>query len=142
MNICKASSLGRTQFLDWVATAVSVNTARTKIYFDPNSAASDCFALNLCAVMLEVCKPFLEADSSSPKKKPAIDANYYFESKRVDVSKDTKIAISSEELDSWVDQRNIARVQAYKNTDDERRKLLLAQHHTTNNNEEEEEEEE
>eukprot|EP00741_Cyanophora_paradoxa_P002479 tig00000076_g2403.t1 len=114
----------KSKALDWIAKMIDANFDKTKYHYDPRLYATHGFTLNLCAVMLELFKPFLEG-LSPPGAKPAIqlpaaekrkkfDPNYYQESARMDVSKDTKIAVESAELDAWVDKRNLARIQAWQ----------------------------
>ena len=46
--------------LEWFGSVLEWNDERAKLQIDPELAASDGFFLNLSAVLLRCCEPFLE----------------------------------------------------------------------------------
>ena len=47
--------------LDWIANAIELNAKeRSKMKMDPREAAPHGFFVNLNAVLLQMCEPFLE----------------------------------------------------------------------------------
>jgi ubiquitin conjugation factor E4 B len=60
--------------LDWLGAALRTNAERAKMRPDPKKAATDGFMLNLAAVALRLCEPFL--DPRSGKAWGKLDARY------------------------------------------------------------------
>ena len=96
--------------LAFFATALEKNRDRSKTVSEQHLVASDGFACTLASVLLEFCGPFLDVGFSKIDK---IDINYVFKNQRIDFSQDTKIAASSEEVEAWVDKRNLDRAQQF-----------------------------
>ncbi|KAJ0973800.1 hypothetical protein J5N97_015765 [Dioscorea zingiberensis] len=70
---------------------------------DPFSCASTGMFVNLSAVMLRLCEPFLDGNASKIGK---IDPKYVFHNKRLDFRQLTAMHASSEEVAAWVDGRS------------------------------------
>ncbi|XP_047342612.1 uncharacterized protein LOC124946091 [Impatiens glandulifera] len=70
---------------------------------DPLSCASSGMFLNLSAVMLRLCEPFLDTNMS---KRDKIDPGYAFYSSRLELKKLTAIHASSEEVTEWLNKKN------------------------------------
>ncbi|KAG0460236.1 hypothetical protein HPP92_023364 [Vanilla planifolia] len=90
----------RVKVLDYIAAVIMKNSARSRIQVDPLSCASTGMFVNLSAVMLRLCEPFLDATAS---KRDKIDANYLFLSDRLDFRQLTAIHASSEDMSAWVE---------------------------------------
>ena len=67
---------------------------------DPLKCASSGMFVNLSAVMLRLCEPFLDKMESMKGK---IDVKYLFCNKRVDFKSLTPVNASSEEVSSWIE---------------------------------------
>jgi len=63
LNICKSGSVPRNQIMDYFADILQLNSARSQMQPQRTEVSSDGFALNTCAVLLHLCRPFLKADS-------------------------------------------------------------------------------
>lgn len=50
----------REAVLRWFAAVLDMNHGRAKLQVDPEAVAADGFFLNLSAVLLKCCEPFLE----------------------------------------------------------------------------------
>ena len=102
--------------LDWVATVTDVNFQRTQLGHQTRlatasyTASNDGFLTHLAVVMLGLCEPFMDPSSPMVAK---IDASYFLSPAcRMDVSNDTRLAVTGEQLARWCDRDNLARVQA------------------------------
>jgi ubiquitin conjugation factor E4 B len=102
--------------LDWIAKVTDVNVQRTQLGYQTllstatNTASNDGFLTNLAVVMLGLCEPFMDPSS---KRVALIDASYFMSPAcRVDVSKDTRIAATGDQIAAWCDRDNLARVKA------------------------------
>ncbi|KAL6045702.1 putative ubiquitin conjugation factor E4 [Balamuthia mandrillaris] len=91
----------RERTLEWFAQILRSNRERTKMHMDRSLASSEGFLLNANSTFLKLCSPF--ADLNSPKLK-IIDPTYFVRTTRVDVSKETKLAASSEEIARWLEE--------------------------------------
>ena len=47
--------------LQWLATALESNSERSKMQMDPMRAASHSFFINVSALLLQLCEPFMDA---------------------------------------------------------------------------------
>lgn len=102
--------------LDWVAKVTDVNFQRTQLGHQHRlatasyTASNDGFLTNLAVVMLGLCEPFMDPSSKMVAK---IDASYFLSPLcRIDVSKDTRLAATGEQIAKWCDRDNLARMQA------------------------------
>lgn len=91
----------REKVLEYLAVVIKKNAARSRIQVDPMSCASSGMFVNLSAVMLRLCEPFLDASSS---KRDKIDPNYIFYNNRLDLRHLTSLCASSEEVSAWINK--------------------------------------
>ncbi|OAY80595.1 putative ubiquitin conjugation factor E4 [Ananas comosus] len=71
----------REKVLEFIAEVIKKNAARSRMQVDPLLCASSGMFVNLSAVMLRLCEPFLDATASKREK---IDPQYIFYNKRLD----------------------------------------------------------
>ncbi|KAK9090756.1 hypothetical protein Sjap_023933 [Stephania japonica] len=91
----------RESVLEYLAEVINRNSSRAHIQVDPLSCASSGMFVNLSAVMLRLCEPFLDANLS---KRDKIDPNYVFLSTRLDLRELTALHASSEEVANWINK--------------------------------------
>ncbi|XP_057872482.2 probable ubiquitin conjugation factor E4 [Cryptomeria japonica] len=117
----------REKVLEYLAEVIKKNAARAQINVNPFKCASSGMFVSLSAVMLKLCEPFL-GDST---KMNLIDANYVLCNGRIDCRGLTAIHASSEEIATWVDRRNYARTEGYRQLqhqkEQEERRVLQTQ---------------
>jgi ubiquitin conjugation factor E4 B len=92
----------REKVLEFIAEVINKNAGRSRMQVDPLKSASSGMFVNLSAVMLRLCEPFLDRMES---KKDKIDVNYLFCNDRIDFKNLTAINASSEEVSSWIENR-------------------------------------
>ena len=108
--------------LNWICAAIEVNTTRGKEYMNHSNDSSDNFMLNIAYTMLRLAEPLTQDES----KVASINPLYALSGKRYlappnregkvnlcTYDDETKFALESDALDSWVDKRNLARIQAF-----------------------------
>ncbi|GKA46025.1 probable ubiquitin conjugation factor E4 [Tanacetum coccineum] len=93
----------RENVLQYIAEVINKNASRAHIQVDPISSASSGMFVNLSAVMLRLCEPFLDANST---KKDKIDPKYVFYGSRLDFKELTALHASSEEVTEWLSNNN------------------------------------
>jgi len=109
------------RLFDWVATALKHNEVRTTTAYAYGygqlvmRSASNGFLFNLLAVMLKLCKPFLDPNDPKALK---IDWSYLASKHRMDVSGETRL-VPAADADAraaapWIDVRNEARIQQFR----------------------------
>ncbi|CAH1450793.1 unnamed protein product [Lactuca virosa] len=91
----------RENVLQYIAEVINKNASRAHIQVDPMSSASSGMFVNLSAVMLRLCEPFLDANST---KKDKIDPKYVFYGSRLDFKELTALHASSEEVTEWLNK--------------------------------------
>ncbi|KAI3417196.1 uncharacterized protein J3R85_014674 [Psidium guajava] len=91
----------RDSVLEYLAEVINKNASRAHIQVDPISCASSGMFVNLSAVMLQLCEPFIDRDLS---KKDKIDPKYVFYSNRLDWRPLTALHASSEEVAEWINK--------------------------------------
>ncbi|KAK3413424.1 hypothetical protein EUGRSUZ_I01989 [Eucalyptus grandis] len=91
----------RDSVLEYLAEVINKNASRAHIQVDPMSCASSGMFVNLSAVMLQLCEPFIDRDLS---KKDKIDPKYVFYSNRLDWRPLTALHASSEEVAEWINK--------------------------------------
>jgi hypothetical protein len=99
------------KMFDWVAAALRFSEARKMEgfgYYRTAATSSVGFLFNLFVVMLRLCKPFLSPDD---KKSQKIDATWLLSDHRCALRTETRLVSSEEEVASWMDVRNEARIQ-------------------------------
>ncbi|KAJ7561846.1 hypothetical protein O6H91_03G043800 [Diphasiastrum complanatum] len=101
----------RENVLHFLADTVQKNSGRAQMQANPFTNASNGMFINLSAVMLKLCEPFLDPSLS---KKDKIDPAYVLHNGRIDFSGLTAIHATSEELAKWVDARNYVRVEGFR----------------------------
>ncbi|XP_059644288.1 probable ubiquitin conjugation factor E4 [Cornus florida] len=93
----------RESVLEYLAEVINRNTSRAHMQVDPISCASSGMFVNLSAVMLRLCEPFLDANLT---KRDKIDPKYVFYSTRLDLRGLTALHASSEEVTEWLNKDN------------------------------------
>ncbi|KAM2858775.1 hypothetical protein COP2_024274 [Malus domestica] len=114
----------RENVLEYLAEVINKNSSRAHIQVDPLSCASSGMFVNLSAVMLRLCEPFLDANLT---KRDKIDPKYVFYSNRLELRGLTALHASSEEVTEWINKANMG------STDGENR-LLQSQEATSSGN--------
>lgn len=94
----------KTRVLDWFAAVLSVNKERTKMRPDMKKASTDGFMLNVSAVLLRLCRPFL--DPSTGKAWSKLDVLYLSDSRARGCAfdDDTRLGLTHEELQQWTQE--------------------------------------
>eukprot|EP01105_Mastigella_eilhardi_P028801 TRINITY_DN975_c0_g1_i1.p1 TRINITY_DN975_c0_g1~~TRINITY_DN975_c0_g1_i1.p1 ORF type:complete len:1093 (-),score=286.71 TRINITY_DN975_c0_g1_i1:1415-4693(-) len=113
------SGEGRAAGVRWFARVLEANASRTRLQVDRETTSSDGFLLNVGAVLLGLCQPFLE-------KQPNIDPLFLICSDLMDLSRETMLAASATDIASWVDPRNLDRQQRFEQADKERPHIEVA----------------
>ncbi|KAH9841644.1 ubiquitin elongating factor core-domain-containing protein [Rhodofomes roseus] len=96
--LVRASPDSREAVLQYFARVVSLNVRRAGMQVDPDTVASDCFMVNLQAILLRFCEPFMDANYT---KIDRIDPAYYAHSSRIDLKEETRINATSEVAEQW-----------------------------------------
>jgi len=104
----------RERMLAWLFGAVESNGERAKTFPDYKLAASNGFFMNLAAVCLKLCQPFMQP---SPKTWARIDAEFVVLSDQVDFWGETKLSASQEEEAAWKKQRQESHAAASTSTE-------------------------
>ena len=102
-NLLKnAGAKGRV--LAWLSSALQVNKERTKMRPDLTKASTDGFMINLCSVLLRLCRPFM--DPSSGKAWARLDVRYISDprSRGCAFEEDTRLGLPQSELQEWVQE--------------------------------------
>ncbi|KZT65802.1 hypothetical protein DAEQUDRAFT_746846 [Daedalea quercina L-15889] len=99
--LVRASPESREAVLHYFARVVALNVRRAGMQVDPDTVASDCFMVNLQAILLRFCEPFMDANYT---KIDRIDSAYYAHSSRIDLKEETRINATSEEAEQWRQQ--------------------------------------
>ncbi|KAL8124632.1 putative ubiquitin conjugation factor E4 [Apium graveolens] len=114
----------RENVLQYLAEVINKNKSRAHIQVDPISCASSGMFVNLSAVMLRLCEPFLDANLT---KRDKIDPNYVFNSSRLDLRELTALHASSEEVAEWFIKNNPGKGDANGTNIDGENRLLQSQ---------------
>ncbi|GKU97323.1 hypothetical protein SLEP1_g10485 [Rubroshorea leprosula] len=102
MSLLKNSET-RENVLEYVAEVINKNLSRAHLQVDPLSCASSGMFINLSAVMLQLCEPFLDVNFS---KRDKIDPKYVFYGNRLDMRELTALFATSEEVTQWINKNN------------------------------------
>ncbi|GAX74152.1 hypothetical protein CEUSTIGMA_g1601.t1 [Chlamydomonas eustigma] len=89
----------RESMIQWLASTIEGNEERGKMVMDPMKAASHGFFINLNAVLLRLCGPFM--DPSNPNFWKRVDVRFVTMNSRLSFTSDTKLAMSEQEEASW-----------------------------------------
>ncbi|GFY82952.1 U-box domain-containing protein [Actinidia rufa] len=95
---------------------------------DPISCASSGMFVNLSAVMLRLCEPFLDANLT---KRDKIDPKYVFNSTRLELRGLTALHASSEEVAEWLGDENPVKTDVSRQQNDRENRLLQSQEATS-----------
>ncbi|CAI5516161.1 unnamed protein product [Closterium sp. Naga37s-1] len=111
LRVLLKAPLTRDKVLEYLAALIRTNANRAALQIDRANMASHGMFLNLGSLLLKLCEPFLDPSCS---KADRIDPAFVLQSSgRLDFSKLTAIHATSDEVSSWVDQRNLARQQSF-----------------------------
>ncbi|GLU01847.1 hypothetical protein SLE2022_191290 [Rubroshorea leprosula] len=127
MSLLKNSET-REDVLEYLAEVINKNSSRAHIQVDPLSCASSGMFVNLSAVMLQLCDPFLDANLS---KRDKIDPKYVFCSNRLDMKELTALHATSEEVAQWIDKDNLLKTDGSRQRVDGEDRLLQSHEATT-----------
>ncbi|XP_055805669.1 probable ubiquitin conjugation factor E4 [Solanum dulcamara] len=130
MSLLKNSTI-RENVLGYLAAVINKNSSRAQLQADPLSCASSGMFVNLSAVMLRLCEPFLDANLT---KRDKIDPQYVFSSTRLELRGLTAMHASSEEVSEWINQNNPGKVDVSKEGSDGENRLLASQEATSSGN--------
>ncbi|KAH6771597.1 U-box domain-containing protein [Perilla frutescens var. frutescens] len=113
---------------DLLSSFTTIKTVMNNLYdglaeVDPLSCASSGMFVNLSAVMLRLCEPFLDANLT---KRDKIDPKYVFYNNRLELSGLTALHASSEEVSQLFDGDN-AKVDISTSTGDEENRMIQSQ---------------
>ncbi|KAI3960816.1 hypothetical protein MKW92_024394 [Papaver armeniacum] len=111
--------------LSYLAEVIKKNATRAHMQVDPVTCASSGSFVNLSAVMLRLCEPFLDA---SLTKRDKIKAAYVFHNTRLDFRGLTALHASSEDVTSWLDN---LKMDGSDRTSDEDNRMLKSQEATS-----------
>ncbi|CAK9162965.1 unnamed protein product [Ilex paraguariensis] len=114
----------RENVLEYLAEVINKNSSRAHIQVDPLSCASSGMFVNLSAVMLRLCEPFLDANLS---KRDKIDTKYVFNSIRLDLRELTALHASSEEVADWINKNTPGNIDISRQGSDGENFLLQSQ---------------
>lgn len=114
----------RENVLQYLAEVINKNKSRSHIQVDPISCASSGMFVNLSAVMLRLCEPFLDANLT---KRDKIDPKYVFNSSRLDLRELTALHASSEEVAEWFIKSNPGKSEVNGTNNDGENRLLQSQ---------------
>ncbi|XP_075645294.1 putative ubiquitin conjugation factor E4 [Castanea sativa] len=118
----------RENVLDYLAEVINLNSSRAQIQVDPISCASSGMFVNLSAVMLRLCDPFLDANLT---KRDKIDPKYVFHNNRLDLSGLTALHASSEEVADWLNKKKLGKTDGSTQHTDGENRLLQSQKATS-----------
>jgi ubiquitin conjugation factor E4 B len=114
----------RENVLEYLADVINRNSSRAHIQVDPLSCASSGMFVNLSAVMLRLCEPFLDASLS---KRDKVDPKYVFHSTRLDLKALTALHASSEEVTEWLNKISPPKVDISSHQNSGENRLLQSQ---------------
>jgi len=99
--LLKASPETKEGVLEWISVVLNRNVERTRIQADRRSMSSDGFMLNLSAVLLSFCVPFI---SPASPKLDLIETSCLLLSSRLQSSSDTKLGATSDEVQQHLEK--------------------------------------
>ncbi|GAV65721.1 U-box domain-containing protein/Ufd2P_core domain-containing protein [Cephalotus follicularis] len=122
----------RENVLEYLAEVINKNASRAHIQVDPISCASSGMFVNLSAVMLRLCEPFLDANLA---KRDKIDSKFVFYGNRLDLRGLTALHASLEEVSEWINKNNPWKIDnSGQLKDDENRPLQSLQASSSGSN--------
>ncbi|XP_038903925.1 probable ubiquitin conjugation factor E4 isoform X1 [Benincasa hispida] len=114
----------RENVLEYLAEVINRNSSRAHIQVDPLSCASSGMFVNLSAIMLRLCEPFLDANLT---KRDKIDPKYVCYSNRLELRGLTALHASSEEVTEWINNGTQLRTDNSGQSSDSESRLLQSQ---------------
>ncbi|KAJ8775019.1 hypothetical protein K2173_020023 [Erythroxylum novogranatense] len=127
LTLLRASDT-REHVLQYLAEVINRNSSRAQIQVDPMSCASSGMFVNLSAVMLRLCEPFLDPHLT---KRDKIDPRYVFHCNRLDLRDLTALHASSEEINAWINRDNPGTVDVSAPHSGDHNNRLLQSHEAT-----------
>ncbi|KAJ4707379.1 Ubiquitin conjugation factor like [Melia azedarach] len=118
----------RENVLEYLAEVINKNSSRAHIQVEPLACASSGMFVNLSAVMLRLCDPFLDANLT---KRDKIDPKYVFYSNRLELRSLTALHASSEEVAEWINKDNTGRTDGSRQSSDGENHVLQSQQATS-----------
>ncbi|XP_015879864.3 probable ubiquitin conjugation factor E4 [Ziziphus jujuba] len=118
----------RQRVLEYLAEVINKNSSRAHIQVDPLSSASSGMFVNLSAVMLRLCEPFLDANLT---KKDKIDPKYVFYGDRLELRELTALHASSEEVAEWINKDRLGQTNSSKQNGRDDNRFLQSQEATS-----------
>ncbi|KAK9804240.1 hypothetical protein WJX72_002942 [[Myrmecia] bisecta] len=101
MNLLRGQET-REDMLAWLAGAVESNMERGKMQINPLICASHGFFINLSAVLIRMCDPFVEPLAGKAWSK--IDVRYVADNVRLDFMGETSLNADEEEKRAWLER--------------------------------------
>ncbi|CAK9186044.1 unnamed protein product [Ilex paraguariensis] len=118
----------RENVLEYLAEVINKNSSRAHIQVDPMSCASSGMFVNLSAVMLRLCEPFLDVNLS---KRDKIDPKYVFNTTHLNLRELTALRASSDEVAEWLNKKNPTKIDVSTQGSDGENRLLQSQEATS-----------
>jgi len=97
-SILTSGPENREKMLQFVTEAIVKNEKRAQMQVDPKQVSSDGFMMNLVAVCLRLCEPFV---APGAQKIPLVDKEYPLKSTRYNITKETRLRATSDEIETW-----------------------------------------
>ncbi|KAL6205242.1 hypothetical protein ACLB2K_022504 [Fragaria x ananassa] len=94
----------RKRVLEYLAVVINLNSSRARMQVDPNSCASSGMFVNLSAVMLRLCQPFLDENLTKIDK---ISREYVFSRNHMELGSLTALHATAEEVTERIKPRSI-----------------------------------
>jgi len=95
----------RDALLNWFASALNANQARSKMHYNMLQVSSDGFIMNLCSELLKLCSPF----TSNTEKMNIIDVGYCLVNPRwINFANETRFGMTSEEVNNYMKSNKIS----------------------------------
>jgi ubiquitin conjugation factor E4 B len=98
LEMLKSGAEVKESVLSWIGTVLDRNASRGRMRVDFQANASDGFFLTLNSVMLQLCLPFIDAGFT---KTGMVNSLYIQFSKRFDLSKETRLTATDQEVGEW-----------------------------------------
>jgi len=86
--------------ITWMTFMLESNAGRAQMQLDRHKTSSEGMMINLCGVLLLFCEPFLKPDF---KKMNHVDKRYCM-APRIDMSRDTRLMATEEDLKKWKEE--------------------------------------
>eukprot|EP00968_Pinguiococcus_pyrenoidosus_P029352 scaffold8516_cov239-Pinguiococcus_pyrenoidosus.AAC.1 len=117
-NLLKEPTL-RERIFQWMGKVCDLNVEKKKTAVQHGmvraDVSDDLHLFNLLHLLLNMCEPFCNLDTEKGLKLAAkVDLAFFTAETRFSVAKDDRLAVSGENLDRWLDRRNLARIQQFQ----------------------------